>query len=45
VDEYFSSTGRNKVVPITPFKVETETTTTTTSKTKKLLNFPLKRAA
>lgn len=45
VDEYFSSTGRQKVVPITPFKVETEATATATAKTKKLLNFPLKRAA
>jgi hypothetical protein len=45
VDEYFSSTGRNKVVPITPFKVETEATTATAAKTKKLLQFPLKRAA
>jgi hypothetical protein len=48
VDEYFSSTGRNKVVPITPFKVETETAETEAAqpaKTKKLLKFPLKRAA
>jgi hypothetical protein len=46
VDEYFSSTGRNKVVPITPFKVETETTTPAAqAKAKKLLQFPLKRAA
>jgi hypothetical protein len=44
VDEYFSSTGRsNKVVPITPFKVETDAVEP--GKTKRLLKFPLKRAA
>ncbi len=42
LDEYFNSTGRQKVVPITPFKVESEEET---GKTKKLLKFPLKRAA
>ncbi len=42
VDEYFSSTGRNKVVPITPFKVETDAEP---GKAKRLLKFPLKRAA
>jgi hypothetical protein len=42
VDEYFSSTGRNKVVPITPFKVETDAEPGTA---KRLLKFPLKRAA
>jgi hypothetical protein len=44
VDEYFSSTGRNKVVPITPFKVETDAAAEA-GITKRLLKFPLKRAA
>ena len=43
LDEYFNSTGREKVVAITtPFKVETASEPRTT---KTILKFPLKRAA
>ncbi|MDQ2844420.1 MAG: hypothetical protein M3Y72_25920 [Acidobacteriota bacterium] len=42
LDEYFNSTGREKVVPITPYKVETEAEP---AKVKTILKFPLKRAA
>ncbi len=42
LDEYFNSTGREKVVTITPFKVETQAEQ---SKPKTILKFPLKRAA
>ncbi len=43
LDEYFSSTGRDKVVAITtPFKVETAPEPRTT---RTILKFPLKRAA
>ncbi len=43
LDEYFNSTGRQKVVPITSFKVETVAETPKATKT--ILKFPLKRAA
>lgn len=41
LDEYFNGTGKAPVTPITPFKVETEEA----PKAKKLLKFPLKKAA
>lgn len=42
LDEYFNSTGREKVVTITTFKVETQAEQATR---KTILKFPLKRAA
>ncbi len=42
LDEYFNSTGREKVVTITTFKVETQAEQATP---KTILKFPLKRAA
>ena len=41
LDEYFNGTGKAPVTPISPFKVETEEA----PKAKKLLKFPLKKAA
>ena len=43
LDEYFNSTGRQKIVPITAFKVETEALSFKAAKT--ALRFPLKRVA
>jgi hypothetical protein len=46
LDQYFNSTVREqKVVPITPYKVETDSAANTAPKVRKLINFPVKRAA
>jgi hypothetical protein len=42
LDEYFNSTGRQKVVPITPFPLESASAP---AKPKTILKFPLKQAA
>jgi hypothetical protein len=44
LDEYFNSTGRAPVVPITQFKVETNQPAAPKTTTR-ILKFPLKRAA